>query len=180
VILFIDSTWFTAIPPLRAMWAPIGEQACVPITGEHEDRRTLAGVLNIKSGDYLQYVSAHFNQTDFQTILHLTRAHWRGWHMVLFLDKHPAHRAHASRRLARALGIELRWLPTACSELNPVDHLWRPTKQEVAANEGTPQLDATVTNAWKYLERMSRRERLRKAGVLSDSFWLKDVLEELN
>jgi transposase len=179
VILFIDSTWFTELPPLRAMWAPIGEQACVPITGEHEDRRTLVGVLNIKTGDYLQYVSAHFNQTDFQAVLHLMRAHWRGWHLVLFLDKHPAHRAKASRQLARELSIQLRWLPTACSELNPVDHLWRPVKQDVAANEGTPRLDATVTNAWKYLERMSPRERLRKAGVLSDSFWLKDVLEEL-
>ena len=161
------------------MWAPIGEQARVPITGEHADRRTLAGVLNIKTGGYLQYVSAHFNQTDFQTMLRLMRAHWRGWCIVLFLDKHPAHRAKASRQLAYALGMELRWLPTACSELNPVDHLWRPVKQDVAANEGTPQLDATVTRAWVYLETMSPRERLRKAGVLSDSFWLKDVLEKL-
>lgn len=176
MILFVDSTIFLEVPPLRAMWAPIGEQACVPITGEH-DKRILTGVLNIKTGDYLQYASTEFKQADFQYVLRLIRAHWRGWHIVLFLDKAPAQWAHASRRLARQLGIQLRWLPTACSELNPVDHLWRHVKGDVLANEPTPDLDRTLQYAWDYLESLTPRERLRKAGVLSGHFWLASILE---
>ena len=176
MILAIDLTIFTQIPPLRAMWAPIGEQACVPITGEHNKRIMLTGVLNLKTGTYVQYFSESYTQETFQTILRHIRWRWRGWHIVLFLDRISAQRAKASRRLAGQLGIELRWLPTACPELNPVDHLWRHLKQDVLANEPLPNLDIVLKRAWTYLANLSPRERLRKAGVLSPHFWLADVL----
>jgi hypothetical protein len=62
----LDSTIFTEVPPLRAMWAPVGEQACVAITGDH-DKRILTGVLNLKTGAYLQYFSAVYTKTFFRT-----------------------------------------------------------------------------------------------------------------
>lgn len=128
------------------MWAPVGEQAAVPIVAAH-DIRVLTGVLNIKSGHWLCAVSDQFKQADFQSTLRLIRAHWRGWRIVLFLDRHPAHRAGRSSQLACQLGIQLRWLPTACPELNPVDHLWRQVTREILANEPTPRLDETIQRA---------------------------------
>ena len=104
---------------------------------------------------------------------HLPRQ--QGW-VVLFLDRHSGHTAKRSRALADQLGIELRWLPTACPELNPVDHLWRAVVQNVTANEPTPNLDETVERIQRYLRSLSRHERLRKAGVLSDTSWLADVI----
>jgi len=175
VCLFIDSTIFNEIPPLRAMWAPIGEQACVPILGQHHDKRILTGVLNIQTGTYWQYSSETYTQATFQTILRLIRQQWRGWQIVLCLDRISAQWAKRSRHLAQDLCIELRWLPKACPELNPVDHLWRHLKREVLANEPLPDLDATLKRAWSYLADLSPRERLRKAGVLSGRFWLRDV-----
>jgi hypothetical protein len=47
VILFLDSRIFNEIPPLRAMWAPVGQQALVPIVAARATR-VLTGVLNIK------------------------------------------------------------------------------------------------------------------------------------
>jgi transposase len=176
VILVIDSTWFTEIPPLHAVWAPIGQQAQVPIVGEHFNRVCLTTVLSLKTGDMIDYVSTEFKQGQFQDVLRLIRAHWRGWRIVLFADKHSAHTAGASQHLAKELGIELRWLPTACSELNPVDHLWRHIKKDVVANQPTPTLDETLHNARDYLISLSPRQRLRKAGVLSAEFWLADIL----
>jgi len=173
--LFIDSTIFNEIPPLRAMWAPMGEQAKVPIVGRHRDKRILTGVLNIQTGTYFQYFSETYTQDTFHTILRLIRRHWRGWNIVLFLDKNSAQWAHSSRRWARHLNIELRWLPKACPELNPVDHLWRHLKRDILANEPLPNLEATLKRAWSYLRDLSPRERLRKAGVLSGHFWLQDV-----
>lgn len=175
VCLFIDSTIFNAVPPLRAMWAPIGQQAEVPILGQHRDKRILTGVLNIQTGSYFQYSSEAYNQDTFQLILQLIRRRWRGWHIVLFLDKISAQRAERSRRLANHLGIQLRYLPTACPELNPVDHLWRHLKKDILANEPLPDLKTTLKHACSYLDDLSPRERLRKAGILSGHFWLQDV-----
>ena len=175
VILFLDSTIFSEVPPLRAMWAPIGQQACVPIVGSHA-RRFLTGVLNIQTGDYIDMVSCEFHQGQFQEMLHHIRRHWRGWRIVLFVDRNTAHTARLSRRLARALKIQLRWLPKACSELKVLDHLWRHVKNDVAANEPTPNVDDTVCRAQRYVRALTPRDRLQKAGVRSADFWLADVL----
>lgn len=157
------------------MWAPIGEQAKVPILGQHRAKRILTGVLNIQTGSYFQYSSEAYNQDTFQLILKLIRRRWRGWHIVLFLDKISAQWAHRSRHVAKQLDIQLRWLPKACPELNPVDHLWRHLKIDVLANEPLPDLETTLQYACAYLDGLSPQERLRKAGILSGHFWLQDV-----
>ena len=175
VILFIDSIVLNEIPPLRAAWAPIGEQAQVPIIAAH-DIRVLTGVLNIQSGDGLLQISARSRQADAQLMLRAIRSHWRGWQIILFLDRHPAQRARATRRLARQLHIQVRWLPTTCPELNGMDQLWRHITDEVLANEPTPDLDTTAQRAVQHILTMSPQDRRRQAGVLSDTFWLADVL----
>lgn len=175
MILFLDSTIFSEVPPLRAMWAPLGQQACVPIRGKHA-RRFLTGVMNIRTGAYLDFASAEFKQHHFQKILRAIRRHWRGWRIVLFLDRNTPHHATASRRLARELNIQLRWLPKACPELNVMDHLWRHVKDLMVANAPTPNVVATVQGARHVIQRMTPKERLQKAGVLSKDFWLADVL----
>ncbi len=171
----MDSTIFSEVPPLRAMWAPIGQQARVPIMGSH-NRRFLTGVINIQTGDYVDYVSTQFHQEQFQEVLRQIRSHWRGWRIVLFLDRNKPHRAAASQRLAHDLNIQLRWLPKACSELNVMDHLWRHTKDEVAANEPMPDVDGTVHRASGYVHALTPKQRLQKAGVLSEDFWLADLI----
>ncbi len=157
------------------MWAPIGQQAKVPILGQHRDKRILTGVLNIQTGSYFQYSSEAYTQATFHMILKLLRRHWRGWQIVMFVDKISAQWAHSSRRLAKDLGIQLRWLPKACPELNPLDHLWRHLKREILANEPLPDLATTLKHACSYLNDLLPHERLRKAGVLSHCFWLQDV-----
>jgi transposase len=175
VILFIDQKVINEVPPLRAMWAPIGEPACVPIIAAH-NVCTVNCVLNIKSGDCLLHVSERYRNPDFQTILRRIHAHWRGWHVVLFLDKHPAQWALASRALAFQLGIQLRWLPTACPELNVVDQLWNRVVPAVLANEPTPVLDATMQRLVQHILDLSPEQRRRQAGILSENFWLADLL----
>lgn len=173
--LFIDSTIFNEIPPWRAMWSPVGDQVRVPILGRHSAKRILTGVLNIQTGTYVQYFSETYTQGIFQFILRHVRRQWHGWHIVLFLDRLSAQWARSSRQLAGQLDLELRWLPKACPELNPVDHLWRQLKKDILANEPLPDLEATLKRAWAYLRDLSPHERLQKAGVLSGRFWLQDV-----
>jgi hypothetical protein len=171
VVLFTDACIVTETPPLRAAWAPVGHQAEVPITGNRA-KRTAYCTLAIGTGSVRLEVAEGWNQETFQAHLRGIRATWRGWHIVLFLDRGGPHVAKNTRALARALGIELRFLPTACPELNPVEGIWRHLKGRVLANEPTPDLDASVHRAFEDLRAMTGGERLQLAGVLSGNFWL--------
>jgi len=158
----------------------MGEQTEIPITGSRE-KRVLYGVLSPKRGTVLLHGAEDWNQDQFQAVLRQIRSRWCGWHIVLLIDRGSPHKAKRSQQLARDLAIQpwhgmLRWLPVACPELNPVDHLWRHVKQDVLANEATPDVKASLARACEYITSLTHKERLRKAGVLSGNFWLGDVL----
>jgi hypothetical protein len=147
----LDETIITETPPLSACYGHVGEQVCVPITGAHA-RRVRHGVLNIRSGELLLLITEEWVQETPQAFLAMIRAHWRGWHIVLFEDRGSPHLADESLYVARKLHIELRFLPKATPELNAID--------------------ASADSACWYLLAMSRHERLRKAGVFSGNCWL--------
>ena len=67
----------------------------------------------------------------------MIRAHWRGWHIVLFEDRGTPHTAEDSREVAAGLGIQVRLLPRATPELNAMDHLWRSVKGRALADRPT-------------------------------------------
>lgn len=167
----LDETILTETPPLYACYGHVGEQVSVPITGSHA-RRILHGTINVHTGDVLLFITEDWTQETHQAYLSLVRAHWRGWNVVLFEDRAPQHKAAASRRWARDLNLELRFLPRATPELNAMDHLWRHTKRNALGNRPTQTIDQTADTACQYILGLSPQERLRQAGVLSGNFWL--------
>jgi transposase len=171
VILMLDETIITETPPLYSCYCRIGEQCDVPITGNRR-KRILHGCLNIRSGETLLLITAEWNQDTHQAFLLMIRAHWRGWHIILFEDRGSPHTAEESTELAAWLGIEVRLLPRATPELNAMDHLWRAVKGRALADRPTRSIDDSADAACRHILEMSRRERLKKAGVLSGNFWL--------
>lgn len=167
----LDETIITEMPPLASCYGRRGEQVAVLVPGTHA-RRVLHGVLNIRSGDVLLLITETWDQATHHAFLAMIRAHWRGWQIVLFEDRGAPHTAAASRRLAKDVPIALRFLPTATPELNAMDHLWRHVKGRVLANRPVSSIDTAADQACQAILHMSRRERLRKAGVLSGHFWL--------
>jgi transposase len=170
-VLFTDATILTETPPLRACWSRAGEQAEVPITG-NRSKRVVYGALNVGTGTMCLDQAMRWDRHSFRDHLRHLRSMWRGWNLVLFLDRGSPHTAKASRALAAELGVELRWLPTACPELNPPERLWRLLKGAVLSNEPTPDLDTSLARAFEHLESMRPKQRLKAAGVLSGTFWL--------
>jgi transposase len=160
---------------LRHAWAFRGEQAVVPITGRNA-KRVLFGALNPRTGHRLALRRFGQRQGDFQAFLRYLRARYPGRPLWLLLDKAPCHDAARSQALAARLGIELVWLPKQCSELNAVDHLWKELKRLVAANRQFPTIDDEADHAERWFLGLTPREALRKAGILSKDFWLKDVV----
>jgi DDE superfamily endonuclease len=171
VILFTDATILTETPPLRARWAPKGVPVTVPIMGTRH-KGVLYGALNVRTGAICLNRALKWNQESFQEHLRHLRSQWRGWRIVLFLDRGSPHTAKGSLKLAEELGIALRWLPVACPELNPVEGLWRDLKGKTLANRPTLWMGELMERACEYIQSLSPVERLRKAGTLSENFWL--------
>jgi transposase len=167
----LDEVIITETPPLSSCYYRIGEQACVPITGNRR-KRILHGAINIKTGDCVLLITDVWDEQTHQYFLRMIRSHWRGWQIVLFEDRGTPHTAEESRDLAADLGIEIRLLPRATPELNAMDHLWRFVKGQALANRPTLSIDKSADAACQYILEMSRRERLQKAGILSGNFWL--------
>lgn len=175
----LDETIITEEPPLYGCYGRIGQQVQIPLTGSHA-RRILLGAINLKSGDVLLWIVDTWDQFSHQQFLRMIRSHWSGWNLVLFQDRASQHTAPFSLHLAKYLGIDIRLLPKATPELNAMDHLWRHTERSVLADRRTIEpVDESALRACQYIIRMSPRERLRQAGVLSGNFWLSDVIATL-
>jgi transposase len=170
-LLAEDETDLLLFPPLRAGWARRGEPAPVPISGFNA-RRTLFGTLNVRTGHALFLEEKRRRAEEFQGFLELIHWHYRAWPVALLLDENSIHTAQGSQRLVEELGIRLLWLPKRSPHLNPMDHLWRHGKAVVCANHQYAALDEEVCRFTDYLQSLSPKERLRKAGVLSKNLWL--------
>ena len=171
VILMLDETIITETPPLYGCYGRIGTQVRVPITGSRA-KRILHGVINIWTGAVLLLITDVWNEQTHQYFLTLIRSHWRGWQIVVFEDRGTPHTTEDTRELAKDLHLELRFLPTATPKLNAMDHLWRNIKGRAVANRPTKTIDLSAYEACQHLLKMSPRQRLQTAGVLSGNFWL--------
>ena len=167
----MDEIIITETPPLRFCYGRIGQQVCVPITG-NRSKRIIHGAINIITSDLLLLITKEWDALTHQYFLAMIRSHWRGWRVILFEDRGSPQTAEDSLELAREFGIQLRFLPRACPELNAMDHLFRFVKGEGVANRPRQTIDQSAHAVCLYLYDKSRRERLTKAGVLSGNFWL--------
>jgi transposase InsO family protein len=178
VVLFADATRLHLFPPLRAAWARVGTPAIVPVTGRN-GRCVLFGALNVCTGHCI--VVRQSSETSPGACAFLTeirRRYRRAPTIWLLLDQGPAHTAVPSRQSAADLRIQLVWLPKQWPELNGMDQLWRELKRLVAANRQASSVAELAQQAENWLRTLSPREALRKAGILSERFWLRHLLQK--
>jgi transposase len=173
--LVSDATILRWFPPLRYTWAFRSEQSEVKITGQNA-KRVLFAALNPRTGHRVVLRRSRQRQQDFQAFLRHLRQHYGGRPVWLLLDNASIHQAVASQRLAARLRVRLLWLPKQCPELNPQDHLWKELKRLIVANRQFKTIDDEADHAERWLLDLSPTTVRRKAGILSDDFWLKDVL----
>ncbi len=176
VLLFEDETILRLFPVLRRAWSLRGEQAKVCITGSNA-KRVLFGTINLHTGHRIVWRAPNMRQEQFQKCLRLLRHCYPGRSVWMLLDQAPCHIAPKSQALAQDLDIELIFLPKQCSELNAMDHLWRELKDDISANYQFKTIDEHADCAEEYILKLSNRQALRRAGILSKNFWLKLFLK---
>lgn len=175
MVLAEDETDLLLFPPLRAGWSLRGEPAAVHITGRNA-RRVVFGTMNLATGTRLLLPQPKGRAANFQAFLKEVRRHYWGWHVAMLLDEDPSHTAKGSLRAAE--GMTLMWLPKRSPELNPMDTLWGQAKDVVAVNKQYATIEDQVDRFLSHVLGMSGREALHTSGVLSDDFWLRDVLSK--
>jgi transposase len=175
VMLFTDWTLLRLFPPLRAAWSRVGEQARVPVTGRNA-KRVLFGAINVQTGHRVVLGRKRAGGADARVFLAELRQRYRKAPTIwLLLDRAPAHTDAKTLRLAVELGIELMWLPKQWPELNAMDQLWKELKRLLAANRQAVNIDELAEKAADWGLQLRPREALRKAGILSPTFWLRGV-----
>jgi transposase len=113
---------------------------------------------------------------DARAFLSELRCHYQKARTIrLLLDRAPAHTDTQTLRLAVEFGIELVWLPKQWPERNAMDHLWKELKRLIAANRQAASIDDLVEQATEWVLQLRPPEALRKAGILSSTFWLRGV-----
>ena len=117
VLLFQDEIQLRLFPVLRRAWAPRGEPVTVGISGENA-KRVLLGTINLRTGHRIVMHYTSIRQSGFQAFLRLLRRCYPARPVWLLLDAARSHTAPRSQALAKALHIQLIWLPKQCPELN--------------------------------------------------------------
>ena len=178
-LLVLDETTLRHLPPLRAAWAPRGQQAQVCISGTNA-RRSLFGSLDLRTGRRVLMVRKHQRLADYHSFLRRLR-HGVGacGALWLLLGRHSSHGSPSSLRLAAQLGIRLLWLPRQHPKLNPVDHLWRRLKTHFAANRQFASVDELAAYAEDWVRTLTPTQTLQKAGLLSPRCWPKELRKTL-
>ena len=58
-----------------------------------------------------------------------------------------------------------------------MDQLWKELKGQISANYQFASIEQDVRQAEEWLMSLSKRQALRKAGVLSKNYWLRSCLQ---
>jgi len=147
----VDETTLTLDPPLRACWMKIGQQKRIPATrpGTKKKRHVFGGYNWVK--DTVTWTIAETkNSSHFIRFLeHLLVKEYPTGRVVLVMDNATYHKSAPS--LAALSLFEHRvmviWLPTYCSELNPIERFWRHLKDQACVNKLQDNIEDVVRSA---------------------------------
>ena len=173
MLLFTDWTLLRLFPPLRAMWAAIGAQAKVTITGQNA-KRVVFGTINVRTAQRTVTIGRGVGTHEVQAfLLALRKAYRRADTIWLLADRASGHTAQATLTLAKDLRIEFVWLPRQWPELNAMDQLWKGLKRDVAANRQAASIDDLAERASQWVLNLTPAQARRKSGMASNKFWLR-------
>jgi transposase len=163
-IRYADEARIQLLPLARAMWQWVGQQRRIPTPGTNLTQ-TVFGALNIASGPWTYLIRPRARSEDFLAFLeHLVTAHPTG-PLLLIVDNFSSHKAGCVKEwLAAHPRLHLYYLPTSCSQLNPVEGIWRHLKQIVAPNRLYGSMALLLETVHTFFAAMTPERALTWAG----------------
>jgi transposase len=136
VILYEDEAIFTSEPTITEMWTKKGNQGIVETSGETRKRIVIYGAVNPENGDLYEQFSDAGNTEYFKNFM-LTVSEALGEKKAIMpLDNAKYHHFKGIDGwwAENIPNITRMYLPSYCSDLNSIEHLWKDTRSAVTHN----------------------------------------------
>lgn len=119
---------------LMRVWAPRGQTPLVRVSASR-DNTHFYGALNLGTGRETVLRSVLMNSAVSALFLQLLLAAYPAVPILLLWDRAPWHKGAAVKAVLEANPrLEVMWFPPGCPELNPQEHVWKASREEVGHN----------------------------------------------
>jgi len=146
----------------------VGQQAKILIPQNWNRYFSVFGALNPIDGEAVFQISDRKNGGSFIGFLELLLKKFPVLDIYLVVDNATYHRSKMVKEwLAKNPKIHLIYLPSKSPQLNPIEHMWRWLKGEVAANRTYMDLEPLKRACIGKLSSLTSDDTLRIAGLKS-------------
>jgi transposase len=166
VAVYEDEVDIHLNPKVGLDWMARGQQKEVVTPGQNE-RRYLAGALDVRSGRLVWVEAARKNSDLFLALLvKLWHTYPRAKVIYVILDNYRIHSSQLTQwALAQAGGrIRLVFLPPYCPEGNKIERVWEDLHANVTRNHRCPDMAALMREVRHYLRRRNRQAEKHGLG----------------
>lgn len=164
-IVYADESRVQLLPLIRGMWHWAGQQIRIPTPGTNV-ARVVFGALNIRTGQWAYLIREHVRKEDFIAFLEHLLIVYPSGPIILIVDNFSSHKAHLVREwLAQHPRLQLCYLPTYCSHLNPVENIWLRLKNSIAANRLYGSMKLLMEVVETFFEQMTPQKALAWAAA---------------
>jgi transposase len=136
LILFEDEASFAQWGSLSYTWAKQGHQPEVPTSGKRKGYKVFGAIEYFSGRLFSQGIEGRFNSASYQAFLTMIMAQTTE-HLFLIHDGAKYHTSQATKQFldAHRARITVEPLPSYSPDYNPIEYLWKKTKQRATHNQ---------------------------------------------
>jgi len=152
LILFEDEASFAQWGSLSYTWARRGRQPEVPTSGKRKGYKVFGAIEYFSGRLFYQGIEGRFNSESYQAFLQMVLAHTTQ-HLFLIHDGARYHTSASTQVFlaAHRARITAEPLPSYSPDYNPIEYLWKKTKQRATHNKYFKEFAALTVSVDKAL-----------------------------
>src|SRR5215467_3359193 len=152
LILFEDEASFAPWGSLSYTWARRGHQPEVPTSGKRKGYKVFGAIEYFSGRLFSQGIEGRFNSESYQAFLAMIMAQTTE-HLFLIHDGAKYHTSQATKQFldAHRARITVEPLPSYSPDYNPIEYLWKKTKQRATHNQYFKEFAALTVSVDKAL-----------------------------
>ena len=152
LILFEDEASFAQWGPLSYTWARRGHQPEVPTSGKRKGYKVFGAIEYFSGRLFFQGIEGRFNSESYQAFLQMIMAQTTA-HLFLIHDGARYHTSASTKAFLAAHHDRLTEhpLPSYSPDYNPIEYLWKKTKQRATHNKYFKEFAALTISVEKAL-----------------------------
>jgi transposase len=152
LILFEDEASFAQWGSLSYTWAKRGHQPEVPTSGKRKGYKVFGAIEYFSGRLFYQGIEGRFNSENYQAFLEMIMARTKA-HLFLIHDGARYHTSTSTQQFFRAnkTRISEHPLPSYSPDYNPIEYLWKKTKQQATHNKYFKEFAALTVSVEKAL-----------------------------